>query len=130
MDKKDLQEIKNVFLGAFEPFANAIQGDFARMDKRFEVLEGRAGGIEGKIEKMQEDITDIKSQLWKLERRVFAIEEMLTEHGRESRKHTKELQKIWKELKLLKSQDENKVDMPRFIAFEKRVGALEAEVVK
>lgn len=114
MNKKDLKQIKDIFIDAFEPFANAIQKDFVEASKE--------------RKEIGENINDIKSQLWKLERRVFAIEEILTEHGKELRGHTKELQAIKETLISLQQKSKDKIDVKRFVMLEKRVAVLETQI--
>ncbi len=76
---------------------------------------------------VKKDIEEIKSQLWKLDRRVFAIEEILTEHGKELRHHNTEFNEIKKLLLQLQKQD--KADEKKVLLLEQRVGRLEAKVL-
>lgn len=105
LTKKDLKEIKDVVVEATEPYFTAIKGDFNNMEDNFQEVKSTLG--------------DIQNRLRNLERRMVALEDIATEHG-------KELKKIRVILSQLKKQ--KKVDQEKVILLEKRIARVEAMV--
>ncbi|MEK7503587.1 MAG: hypothetical protein AAB577_01250 [Patescibacteria group bacterium] len=104
LTKKDLKEIKSVVVEATEPYFTAIKDDFNNMDDRFD--------------KIDESFDEIKTKLSSLERRVIALEDMSTEHG-------KELRNIRKILTQLKNQ--RKIETEKVLSLERKIIRLEAK---
>ena len=124
LTKKDLKQIKDVVVEATEPYFTAIKDDFNNVDDRFNKIDEKFRGIDENFKGIDENFkgidenfNDIRSKLSSLERRIIAIEDIATEHG-------KELRKIRVILTQLKKQ--KKVDQEKVILLEKRVARVEA----
>ena len=95
-----------------EDLAVMTQGGFREMDKRFD-------GVEKRLDMFGE-------QLASLERRVTAIEDILTEHGKIIRRQAEEFRLIRKGLEEIKKY--KKEDQVRLLELERRLRRLEARV--
>ena len=105
LDKKDLKQIKETLTEVVDPYFTAIKEDFNNVDNRFD--------------KIELDLGEIKNKLSGLERRVIALEDITTEHGKELRK----IKRILSQL-----HNRKKVETEKVALLEKRIIQLEAEV--
>ena len=112
LTKKDLKEIKGVVVEATEPYFTAIKEDFNNVDDRFDKIDGKFDKIDG-------NFNEVKTKLSSLERRVIALEDMSTEHG-------KELRSVKKILTQLKNR--RKIKTEKVLSLERRIVRLEAKV--
>jgi len=129
LDKKDLEQIKNIFIDAFEPFTSAIQGDFNHVNERFDTIDT----IDKSLYRITKDVDEIKLRLGGLERRVIAIEDILTRHGKILEKYKgafavydREFRGIKKDLKIIKKKDQK--DDRKIFKIEQRLGNLELKL--
>ena len=120
LTKQDLKQIKDVVVEAAEPYFTAIKGDFNNIDDRFSKIDGRFDKIDGRFDKIESDLGWVKDKLSSLERRVFALEDIATEHGKELRKISRILTQL---------QKQRKVEIEKVVLLEKRITQLEAGVV-
>ena len=127
MNKQDLKEIKKVVEEAVEPYFTAIKSDFNRIDDRFEGIDKRFDKIDERFDKMDKRMDYFEMKLDSLDRRVIAIEDMLTEQGKILRRHEQELVMIRKELGEIKRNQ--KSEHMRVADLEKRVARLETKIV-
>lgn len=125
LTKKDLKEIKDVVVGATEPYFTAIKEDFNSADERFNGVDKRFNGVDKRFDgmnerfnKIDENFAEVKNKLSSLERRVMALEDIATEHGNELRK----IRKI-----LINLQAQKKVEKEKIILLERRIIQLEAK---
>ena len=105
LTKKDLKEIKGVVVEATEPYFTAIKGDFNNIDDRFD--------------KIDENFNEVKTKLSSLERRVIALEDISTEHGKELRKIRTTLAQL---------QKQKKIEMGKIALLGARIARLETKV--
>ena len=106
LDKKDLKQIKEALTEVVDPYFTAIKEDFSNIDDRFD--------------KIEVNLSEIKDKLSNLERRVIALEDIATEHGKELRKIRRILAQLLKQ---------KKVETEKVALLEKRIIQLEAGVV-
>lgn len=90
----------------------SIQKEFNKIDRRFDAVDKGFDKLEGRLNKLE-------GRLDRLERRIIAIEDILTEHG-------KELKIIKADLKELRKQRE--VNREQLLDLEKRVKKLELKL--
>ena len=64
------QDIKEIFTEALEPFAQAVQQDFRRIDGRLDKMDGRFDKIEGRLDKMDGHLDKIDERLINVENDV------------------------------------------------------------
>lgn len=105
LTKTDLKQIRETVIGAVDPYFTAIKADFNNVDDNFR--------------EVKDLLDDIQNRLRNLERRVLALEDISTEHGKELRK----IRKI-----LIQLQRQKKVDVEKLNLLEKRIVQLEAAV--
>ena len=57
------QDIKEIFIEALDPFAQAVQKDFRRMDERFDKMDGRFDKVEGRLTKIEDRLTNVENDV-------------------------------------------------------------------
>ena len=64
LDKKDIQQIKEAVTEAVDPYFTAIQGDFNRMDERFDRIEELIlADHKRRIERLESEVKELKDLL-------------------------------------------------------------------
>lgn len=91
---------------------NGFDGMTENFNMRFKSVEGRLDKVEGRLDK-------IAMKLDSLERRIFAIENILTEHGKDIGEIKSEIKKIRKS---------GSTDHEKILELEQRVKVLENKV--
>lgn len=130
MTKKDLSQIKDIFLEVFEPFAMVIQNEFTK-------ASGERGELKGDIKEIRGELTEIDTRLFHLENRAASIEDILTRHQKEILRNSEELLRQSKELQFirivlakLQRQNKEKANQDEFVLLEQRVSTLEEQVAR
>ena len=126
MNKQDLKEIKKIVEDATEPHFAAIQNEFRRIDGRFEQIDKQFDRIDERFDKLEGRVDFLAEKIYSFERRIIAIEDMLTEQGKLLRKHTQELSAIRKDIGEIKRNQ--KGDHKKIIVLEHRVVRIEQKV--
>lgn len=57
LSKKDIKEI---VVGALEPFAKAVQNDFAKINKRFDKVDSRFDKVEFELNEVKKEVREMK----------------------------------------------------------------------
>ena len=117
--KITIDKLASMVADGFDGLENKINRGFADVNARFTQIDERFDRIEIKLEN--------------LERRIFSIENILTEYGRDIREmknilteHGKDLKEIKAELIKLKESDRGNSD--KIFELEQRVKVLEVKV--
>lgn len=64
LSKKDIKEI---VVGALEPFAKAVQNDFVKVNKRFDKVDSRLDKVDSRFDKVDSHFDKVDSRLDKVE---------------------------------------------------------------
>ena len=68
------QDIKEIFIEALDPFAQAVQKDFRRIDGRFDKIDGRLNEMDGRFDEMDGRFDKVEGRLTKIEDRLTNVE--------------------------------------------------------
>lgn len=94
--------------------------------KGFRGVDTRFDKIENEIILMKERLDRIEMKLDSLERRILAIEDILTKHGRNIEEMKNDIKEIKGELKALKKADNGNSD--KIFGLEQRIKVLETKL--
>jgi len=68
------QDIKEIFTETLEPFAQAVQQDFKRVDKRLDKMDGRLDKMDGRLDKMDGRLDKMDVRLDTIDGRLTNVE--------------------------------------------------------
>ena len=127
MNKEDIKQLKGAIEEVIEPHFAVIQQEFHKIDKRFEVMDERFDRMDERFDRMDASHNNLANKVDSLEWRIIAIEDILTDHRKISRRHEQELRAI-KQI-LQEMQHGEKRENARLAALEKRTVRLEEKIL-
>lgn len=60
LTKKD---IKDVFVKTLEPFAKAVQSDFAKVNVKLDKVDGRLDKVDGRLDRVEFELSEVKNEV-------------------------------------------------------------------
>ncbi len=75
MENITKQDIKEIFIDSLEPFAEAVQKDFGKVNKRLDSMDGRFDSMDGRFDSMDKRFDSMDGRLMNVEHRLANVEE-------------------------------------------------------
>lgn len=69
------KDIKEIVIGALNPFAKAVQNDFRRIDKRFDGMDKRLDGVDKRLDGVENRLSRVESDLVEVKQDVRWMKE-------------------------------------------------------
>lgn len=80
LSKKDIKEI---VVGALEPFAKAVQNDFAKVNKRFDEVDSRLDKVEFGLNEVKKEVREMKENSSSLYSKLDRLISLYEKHEQE-----------------------------------------------
>lgn len=88
LSKKD---IKEVVVGALEPFAKAVQNDFAKVNRRLDKVDSRLDKVDSRLDKVEFELNEVKKEVREMKENSSALYSKLDRFISLYEKHEQEL---------------------------------------